>query len=76
LRLFTDCDLRVSELCDLKSDNIDLEEAILAVLSLLRRVDYDTIKLILGYEIDDVMRLYVQRACQLQSLRHMTLDEW
>jgi len=134
LRLFTGCGLRVSELCDLKSNDIDLKEATLfvkgrfvplppdaktalktwldqadgdqpfpitpravrllakkyavaagirktvrpsilrhtfAVLSLARGVDYETVKLILGHEIDDVMQLYVQRARQLQILRQL-----
>ena len=39
------------------------------MLALVRGEDYETIKLILGHEIDDVMQQYVQRAHQLQVLR-------
>jgi len=137
LRLFTDCGLRVSELCGLKRNDIDLEEAMLfvkgrfvplpadakaaleawldeseddrpfpitsravrllvkkyadmagirkpvrpsilrhtfAVLALMRGVDYETVRLNLGHEIDDVMQLYARRARHLQGLRQIALD--
>lgn len=147
LHLLADCGLRVSELCGLRRDDIDLEEAMLfvkgrfvpltpdakaaletwldesegdrplgssakrieifpitpravrllvkkyahiagirkpvrpsilrhtfAVLALMRGVDYDTVKLTLGHEIDDVMQLYARRARHLQGLRQMTWD--
>jgi site-specific recombinase XerD len=44
------------------------------VLSLMRGMDYNTLKLTLGHEIDDVMQLYARRARHLQGLRQMTLD--
>jgi integrase len=40
-----------------------------AVLALVRGEDYETVKLTLGHEIDDVMQQYVQRTHQLQVLR-------
>lgn len=135
LHLFVNCGLRISELCDLKLEHIDLKESVLyvkgrfvllpseakaalkawldeieghqpftitpqairllvkkyaaaagirktvrpsllrhtfGVLSLLRGEDYETVKMTLGHEIDDVMQQYVQRAHQLQTLQQRT----
>jgi integrase/recombinase XerD len=138
LRIFTDCGLRVSELCGLKLEDIDLKESLLyvkgryvplptdakaaleawldqtegdrvfpikpravrlmvkkyaaaagirkavrpsilrhtfAVLALVRGEDYETVKLTLGHEIDDVMQQYVQRAHQLRTLRQLPHEQ-
>lgn len=137
LHLFVNCGLRVSELCDLTLEDIDLAESVLyvkgrfvplppeaksaleawldqaegarpfpikpravrllvkkyaeaagirkavrpsllrhtfGVLALVRGEDYETVKLTLGHEIDDVMQQYVQRAHQLQILRQRPHD--